>query len=165
MTQFGGWIMSIVGGICLTTLIELVLQDDETKKYVKGIVSIIIFTIILAPIPKILTSNNDTSLTYSEQIVSEETTLNDEFLYKISEKQYEIIKNNTLSLLEERGYENIDINILLEKNYNPKIIAIIVNLEKVVINNKDENIDIVKEIKSCIATQFNVDDQIVQVIG
>ena len=50
----GVWIMSIVGVICLGLLLEIVLPEGQTAKYVKGAFSLLVVFVIAAPLPNLL---------------------------------------------------------------------------------------------------------------
>jgi len=50
----GAWIMSIVGVICLGLLLEIVLPEGQTSKYVRGAFSLLVVFVIAAPLPKLL---------------------------------------------------------------------------------------------------------------
>lgn len=48
------WIMSIVGVICLGILLEIVLPDGKTTKYIRGAFSLMVIFVIVAPLPSLL---------------------------------------------------------------------------------------------------------------
>ena len=50
----GVWIMSVVGVICLGLLLEIVLPEGQTAKYVKGAFSLLVVFVIAAPLPNLL---------------------------------------------------------------------------------------------------------------
>ena len=47
----GAWILSIAGVICLGILLEIVLSEGKTAKYVKGAFSLLVVIAIVAPLP------------------------------------------------------------------------------------------------------------------
>ena len=51
------WIISIVGVIMLGVLLEIVLPDGKTAKYVKGAFSLLIVLAIAAPLPRLFKSD------------------------------------------------------------------------------------------------------------
>lgn len=51
------WILSVVGVICLGVLLEIVLPEGQTGKYVKGAFSLLVIFVIAAPLPKLLNSD------------------------------------------------------------------------------------------------------------
>lgn len=58
----GVWIMSIVGVICLGLLLEIVLPEGQTAKYVRGAFSLLVVFVIAAPLPKLLKKDWSMSL-------------------------------------------------------------------------------------------------------
>lgn len=48
------WIMSIVGVICLGILLEIVLPEGKTTKYIRGAFSLMVIFVIVAPLPSLL---------------------------------------------------------------------------------------------------------------
>ncbi len=49
-----GWIISIVGVICLGILLEIVLPEGKTAKYVRGAFSLLVVFSIAAPLPGLI---------------------------------------------------------------------------------------------------------------
>lgn len=48
------WIISIVGVICLGVLLEIVLPEGKTAKYVKGAFSLLVIFVMISPLPALL---------------------------------------------------------------------------------------------------------------
>lgn len=45
------WVLSIVGIICLGILLEIVLPEGKTTKYIRGAFSLVVICVIVAPLP------------------------------------------------------------------------------------------------------------------
>ncbi len=56
------WIISIVGVICLGVLLEIMLPEGKTAKYVKGAFSLLVVFCIASPLPALL--KRDTSFDF-----------------------------------------------------------------------------------------------------
>ena len=54
-----GWILSIVGMVLTVTLSEIMLPEGKTAKYIKGVISLMIVYVVIAPIPALLQSKID----------------------------------------------------------------------------------------------------------
>ncbi len=52
-----GWILSIVGVVAVGVLVDILLDDKDLGKYIKGIFGIIVVLVILDPLPKMLKNN------------------------------------------------------------------------------------------------------------
>ena len=53
------WIMSIVGITALGVLMDILLPEGETSKYIKGIFALFTVFVIIYPLPKIVNGNFD----------------------------------------------------------------------------------------------------------
>ncbi len=51
------WLLSIVGVVSLGVLLEILLADGETSKYIKGVFALAVVLVLVAPIPKFLNKN------------------------------------------------------------------------------------------------------------
>ncbi len=169
MSGFGSWIMSVVGAILLTTLIDLCLQDGETKKFVKIVCSLIIFAIILAPITTAFSSDKDLltilendmeNATANEYAVKEQA-----FLAQLKEKEYETLKNKAVSSMKKKGIDGVEILVISDTANGGEILKIIVNTQNAVINSEYENIDFLKEIKDEVTFYFNIEDSLVEILS
>ena len=54
-----GWILSIVGMVLTVTLTEIMLPEGQTAKYIKGVISLMVVYVVIAPIPALLSSKID----------------------------------------------------------------------------------------------------------
>jgi len=103
MSAFGGWIMSIVGCILLTALIDTLLEDGETKKFVKIVCSLLIFTVILTPITTLFSSDTSVLNVFDESVgegeFSDYSFKEQVFLANLRQKEQERIKIKVLNSL------------------------------------------------------------------
>ena len=53
------YVLAISGIIAAGSLLSLMLPEGQTKKYVKGILSLIILYVVISPLPKLLSSDFD----------------------------------------------------------------------------------------------------------
>lgn len=84
--MFASWIMGIVVIAALGVLLDIILPEGETEKYVKGIFSILIIFVIISPLPALL--KKDWSL---ESVLTggETVQIDGSFKDKLKEKEYE----------------------------------------------------------------------------
>ena len=54
-----GWILSVVGTVLTVTLAEVMLPEGQTAKFIKGVISLAIIYVVIAPIPALLSSKID----------------------------------------------------------------------------------------------------------
>ena len=62
MNGISSWIMAIVGVSVLGVLVDLVMPNGQTKKYIKGIFAFIVVLVIISPLPNLLNKNFSKSL-------------------------------------------------------------------------------------------------------
>ena len=90
-----GWILSIVGMVMMVTLVEIMLPEGQTAKYVKGVVSLMVVYVVLLPIPQIIHAKIDINTFFD---FSEER-------YQIDSSFIQIINEDKQSVLSERMNE------------------------------------------------------------
>lgn len=162
MSEFSVYIMSVVGAVCLSSLSDIILPDGETKKYVKGIIALIVFAIMISPIPKLV--NQDFKLS---DFITDDSEYSSASAYRIAEIEDVYLEKEAFAvkILEENGFPNTIVTILLRYDNNlPVADKAIVVLCGTFISKKDENIDIISETKrlTSTATGIDVDDIIVE---
>ncbi len=54
-----GWVLSVTAVVCLTVLLDIIMPDGQMKKYVKGIVSIIVIFVIVTPLASLAVDKFD----------------------------------------------------------------------------------------------------------
>ncbi len=62
----GEWVISVAGVIMLGVLLEIVLPEGKTAKYVKGAFSLLVVFAIAAPLPKLLNKDLTASIDSSD---------------------------------------------------------------------------------------------------
>ena len=105
-----GWILSIVGMVFTVTLTEVMLPEGQTAKYIKGIISLMIVYVVIAPIPALLQSKIDINSFFDFSVTS----------YESDKSFIELIKEDKQSALEE------ELNAVYQKSGLVSSFAIIV---------------------------------------
>ena len=100
--SFSVWISSIVVAVCLTVLIDIFLSDGETKKYVKSAASLVVFAVIISPIPSLFNKDID-FFTASPQTV--ETSADSAYLSTYYSRKYSALEDSCEKLLDQKGFE------------------------------------------------------------
>lgn len=142
------WLFSISTVIILSGLIDLILSEGETKKYVKGIAGIITIAVIIAPLVGFIDSND----TVFDFLNAEENgvDIDDAFVFAIIKEREEQAKHLIEQALLREGIEaeikvysdNLD-GVFYIKN-------VTCSFDKSVIKDQEANIDINKKIKNII---------------
>lgn len=160
MSGLTAWIMSITGVVCLGALADVLMAEGSTKKYVKGIVALIVFAAILAPIPAILEGNFDFGHGVSDGFGD------DAFITEVTETRYRNAEAALEAALAARGYEGSVVRVYL--NYGsdmPEVSVVVVDATLCVINQDKENINIREDIAEYVAGALGVEPALVTVVS
>lgn len=140
VSWFSKWAQGIIIAVVIATLIELILPNGSSKKYVKVIIGIyILFTIISPVIVKLKGSNLNMDEILDTQKYEEKISKSDNKIYaELEANNSRTIKDIYISSLTEdiksklkaKGYQVISTNIKIEDNENYTIESISLNLSK-----------------------------------
>lgn len=148
------WAQGIIVAVIIATIIELILPNGSSKKYVKVVVGIYILFTIISPIITKFSSNNfnindilDTKA-YEEQMAKSDEDISK----KIEENNNRTIKDIYQSNLEsdikaklkDKGYEvlNTYIQIRDDENYTIEFISLSLDKKETEESNQVRNIEI-----------------------
>ena len=106
-----GWIISIVGMVLTVTLTEIMLPEGQTAKYIKGVISLIVVYVVIAPIPALLQSKIDINSFFDFAISSYES---DEcFIGIINEDKQSLLSENMQDVFRKSGLKSASAEIIL----------------------------------------------------
>lgn len=150
MSVVSSWVLSLVGVVIITAIVEIILPESNIGKYVKGILALFTIFIMISPV----TSVNIGDLFNSEEY---EALIDDDFLTGVNVERVNFYKTQIIEKLNKNGIDKVVINIDWETNNGVlKINNVFVNLCDMVINNNDKNIDIYNNIKKIIISVVDV---------
>lgn len=149
------WMMSIVGIVCLGVLLDLIMPEGQTSKYIKGIFSLLVIFVIVSPLPKLFGEGIDFKIPEST------IQLNQEYLQDISDLKLVYKENSVDSLLKKSGFDS-NTKIKYENSDLSKIQSVCVTLSNKVIDEKDKNIH-TSSVKLLVGKFLNVSEQKVAV--
>lgn len=139
MNGISSWIMAVVGISVLGVLVDLVMPDGQTKKYIKGVFAFIVVLVIISPLPSLLNKEFSINDIFEENAI----VIQEDFIYQVNRDRLETLENMIEADLKEQGISNVSIKISANIFTNKmKIEAVFVDLSQVVINQNLEHIDI-----------------------
>lgn len=153
MAAVSSWVLSIVGVVVIGVVVELIMPEGNISKYIKGFLAIFIVFIMISPL---------TNITIDDVFSPGDYVLNldNDFLQEVNEdriREYKLLLQETLS---EEGYKDVSITFdTKSKNGKLEIVSIFVDLSKVVLNEKVENINIYNNIKNIIKNVIQIDSE------
>lgn len=159
----GAWLMSIAAVVALSVLLDIIVPEGETNKYIKGIFAIITIFVIVAPVTTLL--NENFSISDLLEDVSNETgiTTDSALIQKTAEDMKEVKEEFAEKVLEQYGYNNVDVRIYLD--YVNEIDFVTADINKLSIVEKKPHININNEIQSIVSGCLCVDGEKVVIYG
>lgn len=100
------WLLSIVGIVALGVLLEILLADGETAKYIKGVFALAVVLVLVAPLPKFLNKNFDIDDFFGIEMNVQTTFINSITERKNSEREEKLLKQ-----LQQEGVEVTKVKI------------------------------------------------------
>ncbi|MDE6302984.1 MAG: stage III sporulation protein AF [Clostridia bacterium] len=150
----GVWIMSIVGVICLGILLEIVLPEGQTAKYVKGAFSLLVVFVIAMPLPNLLGKEWNLNIDGSAFKVDEE------FISSTYAAYSDGIAKSIEKELLANGYK-----CTVEVDGSGKTPAVIDSVRVTVVNFKQEVAPAVRaDIKAIVKDKFSISEDKVDVL-
>lgn len=95
------WLLSIVGVVSLGVLLEILLADGETAKYIKGVFALAVVLILVAPLPKFFNKDFNLNDFFGKEMQTQTT-----FLNSVNERKNQERENRILNELKKS-----DINV------------------------------------------------------
>lgn len=133
----GEWLLGIVGIICLGLLLEIVLPDGQTTKYVRGAFSLLVIFAVISPLPKLFGGEVDFALDKVDY------SLDNEFLSKTSYEYKTSLETNLEKLLQGEGYDTT-VNIVIKKGSVKDVEVVSVKIHFSGISDQEMNTHISK---------------------
>lgn len=132
------WLLGLVGIAVLSVLVDILLPEGQTNKFIKGIFSLLVVFALISPLAKLKNADFD----YSEIFASERIDVSESYLQKASEREQEILIADLTEMLETKG----------------------IKVEKIVLNLRDGNINNIEKV-SVQTTQTNLSEKVKELIS
>lgn len=150
MSELFSWVLKIVGVVVIGVLVDIIMPEGQTNKYIKSIFACFTLLVIVSPLPKLLNYDIENSLLDNS---SESVSVDEDFLNYYESLYEEECKNKIKTALNEDGYEVKDIELTLTRDENNVKILEKIKVyidKKSVINWEKEHINIISKIKQII---------------
>ena len=156
------WAEQLVVAVIIATIIEMILPNNNNKKYIKMVIGIYILFNIISPFIK----NSNFSLedfnleNYTVQTTFDE--INQETMdARLQDLYIQELEKNVQEKIKEQGYEidKCKIDAVLKNEENAGINKIELKIHKSNIKNNNNNIEIVNKIEINIGNSYNKDEE------
>lgn len=156
MSAFSTWLLSVVGVVILGVLIDVVLPEGNTNKYIKAVFAFVIILVIVSPLTKL--DSVDVSL---ENLMKEnEIQLDEDYIFSLNKKILNQINENIIRDAKNEGIENIEIDFVSEIDaFQLKINEVNIYLENVVIDKDIKHIDKYQMLCDIVKTYIKIDKE------
>ena len=159
------WLLSVTAAVLLSVLLELLLSEGKIKKYVTGVLSLVIICVVFLPVIKFV--KNDFSL--SDILPQTETNVkivDENALAAIDGMKKQEAERQVETELSSVGIKDAEVNIYTyDDGETTRISFITVNLQASVITGYEENIILTEKIKETVCEILTVSEDKVIIYG
>ena len=156
--NLSAWVLSIVGIVVLTLMVDIIIPEGKTGKYIKGVFAMLTVFVIAMPLPKIFNSEFDL-----EEFLQQNTSASADY-ENIYYMRLERLEQKIITSAESEGIKNMEVKInALNNNSFVEIQSIEINLKNVVIEGKNPNINIVDIVIDLVSKAAETDKSAVKV--
>lgn len=161
MSAVSIWLLSIVGVILITVMVEIIIPEGQMNKYVKGVLSIITVFVIVLPLPHLSVDKLDFGKFFNSSVDVDNSFIENLNRQKVIE--YENIIETTLT---QNGFGGTSVEVVGELTEpNMKISGINVNLSLLVLSDPQLNINRNEKIEHIIMAVVNVKKEVINLYG
>ncbi|MFI3229162.1 MAG: stage III sporulation protein AF [Bacillota bacterium] len=157
------WVSGIVLSIIAVTLIDVIMAEGETRKFIKGIASLLVLFAVVSPLPTLLNSGFSW-----DSIFSDTTTfsLNVDYLDGVNEKKIAVYQTECEEYFNSCGIEGTVVTLFYSggDTSTPTITFAQIDIGSVIIDDNN-NINIVSTIISYMQDSFGLETHMIAVIG
>lgn len=147
------WLLSIAGMAVLGVLIDVVLPNGQTNKYVKGMFAFCMLLVIIAPLPALVNKNFDMDSIFAKT----EIEIDNDFIYQVNRTKLNYFENQIKKQIEDKGIMHVNIVVNADIfSTNMQIKNVFVDLRNVVISGNASHIDIKKTVLEIVLDNINI---------
>ena len=150
------YILSIVGIVFLSVLVDIIMPDGDMSKFIKGVFSIVALFVIISPAQKFFNKDFDI-----DKIIYDQTAVQiDSDYIEATTKQMKNQLEITLSVkLKDAGFDNVGVEILCDMSNNVfQVEKVVLDISNMVINTNIPHINKYTEIKQVVIDYLNVEE-------
>lgn len=153
------WILSIVGIIILSILVDLILPSGQTNKFIKSVFGYLIIIVVLTPVFNFF---SDKKFSLDELFSSSSVQVQENFVASVHRQFLDKTEKAIVEACEENGIKFVEVGIeasIFESTLEIKKIS--VNIKNVVIENSSQHRDIRTSITAIILENIKVEKEVI----
>lgn len=159
------WLLSVTAVVLLSVLLELLLTEGKIKKYVSGVIRLVVIVVVFVPVIKFVKSDFDWMDIFPQTEVSQ-TVVDENTLAFIDGMKREEAEKEVENKLSSVGIKDADVNIYTYDDGEKITISYIsVDLYAAVITGYEENIILTEKIKETVGEILTVSEDKIIIYG
>ena len=131
------WLIGVVGIIALGLLLEILIPEGQTSKYVKGAFSLLVIFAVISPLPKLLNGE------YQLDFVDTEYSVDRNYLVYTTSRYTSSIESDLEKVLAEQGIDS-GVEIVIKEGSVKDIEFVQVKIHLTGIDKNQENTHITR---------------------
>ena len=159
MSAISTWVLSIVGIIILSILVDLILPSGKTSSFIKNIFGYLIIVVILSPVFTFFTNKE---FSVNDLFDKENVQIQDGFVASVNRQFLDNAEKAIEKACEQEGFRFVEVGIdanIFESNL--VINQISIDLKFVVIDDKAKNKNIKTSILDIVQDNIKIEKEIV----
>lgn len=160
MSTISIWVLSIVGIIVLSMLVDLLLPSGSISKFIKSIFGYLIIVVILSPVFSFFSQKN---FSINDIFSSSNVQIQDSFVANVNRQFLDSVEKSIEKSCHEKGIKFVEVGIEADIFENEiEIKQISVNLKNIVITDEVKHTNIRTSIISIIKENIKVKEEIIK---
>lgn len=139
------WLLSIVGVVALGVLLEILLADGHTAKYIKGVFALAVVLVLVSPLPQFFNKDFDIGKFFGEEMTAQTT-----FLSGVNQRKNGEREEKVLNALLMQGVSADRVRVFYLHNDYQNI-----DVVKVYLKNETDREKVVKAVQSKLQVEDN----------
>lgn len=159
MSAVSSWVLSIVGIVVLSILVDLILPSGSTSKFIKGIFGYLIIIVVLSPVFSFFSQKN---FSVNDIFSGPSVEIQQDFVANVNRQFLDSVEKSIEKACLDEGIKFIEVGITADIfDNNLKITNISVNLSGVVIDENFQHTNIKNDITKIILNTIKVNKEII----
>jgi len=155
MSEVSKWILSICSAIILGALIDIIIPEGGTRRFIKGVFAIILLFVIVSPLPNLI--NNGFSFNFGGGGINIDRGV----VQESYRQRVRLLESETERTLEQRGYPGVNVAIFVDRyDADMRILSVSCNIFHLAENKKNKT-----EIAAIVAEYLKISVGSVSVYG
>jgi hypothetical protein len=156
------WIISVAGVMVLTVLLDIILPDGQTNKYIKGIFSVVVIIAVISPVAGFLKSGDALGKLF--EFTSDKYGVDNNFIYAVYADAHKAQADGMKTYLSGEGITVEAIDVVFDPSDKKNILYVNIFLKQSVIDGDFQHINISDRIKEAVNRRYGIKKEDVRIL-